>query len=657
MAIFGTMSITNAGQALYTKSQAGKPIIFTKLSIGSGQVYTQNTATLTDLVLTKFDVLIPLISLNTLKKSAAISGAISNIDMPVTTYICEVGLWATDPDVGLILYGYASAGTHGDYMASAFQGAYSWIYQVNVAIGNDSIYVTSNISNFLYDYVMLRTYTTFTVINGGNRKVINNSIADVHNVLAIRKVEKYDLYINVQDYGAKGDGITDDTIAIQTAINDTPSPGVLFFPRTNYSYNFTNLVIPSNKSDLKILGSGLVNSWLKSTALIPFSVQVNGFNIDSIRIQGPGIFVVGSILFKDDRVLNTADFDMNVKNSYIAETETVVKTKGHGVSFESTFFYDIRSYIIDAGFPDISVYVPGSSNNGLFTTSFRGFTFKNNTVHFSPCMILKNTGTNAKNLMGVIISGNQLQGSSGYIEGYVRNCQVSNNIHYQCGNVRKALFMLNGCDNLNIELNVSGTKLEVEGLDTYCNEIIDSDGVCNNLTIKGNIQDVYKDCFLFRAGGKGIKIDVNANNISIGGNYSLVNLSVPTSVYDGIVVNGVVTSPNTDFLAVKRDYNLVRNYNINLEVIGDFQRYDNLDPAESGTRRPVTGIYSGDGTTSQHIIVKFKAALIQISSNNYFVMSSVISHEVAPDITITDAGFTIRGTANTSGTLYSFRAQ
>jgi len=656
MAIFRTMSITNAGQTLYTKAQGGKPIIFTKLSIGSGQVGMQNPATLTTLVLPKFDILISSISSNRLAKSVAISGSISNIDMTVATYICEIGVWATDPDVGLILYGYGCAAAQGDYMTPASQGACSWLYQINAYIGN-AANITANISNIIYDYSVLGTDTTFTVINGRNQKAINKSVDTALNMLVNGKVGKGDLYINVQEYGAKGDGITDDTLAIQAAINATPSPGVLFFPTTTSSYNFTNLIIPSNKSELKILGSGVVDTWLKSTALIPFSVQVNGFTIDSIRIQGPGIFVVGSILFKDDRALNTADFDMSVSNSYIAETEVVVKTKGHGVSFESTFFYDIRSCIIDAGFPDISVYVPGSSNNGLFTTSFRGFTFKNNTVHFSPCMILKNTGSNAKNLMGVIISGNQLQGSSGYIEGYVRNCQVTNNIHYQCGNVRQALFMLNGCDNLNIELNVSGTKLAIEGLDTYCSEIIDSDGACNNLTFKGNIQDVYKDCFLFRAGGKGIKIDVNANNISIGGNYSLVNLATPASVYDGILVNGVVTSPYGDFIAVKRESNLVRNYNINLEIVGDFQKYDNLDPAESGTRRPFTGIYIGDEATSQYIVVKFKAALIQIFSNNYFGMSSVLSHEVAPDILIIDSGFTISGAANISGTVYSFRAQ
>lgn len=182
MAIFGNMQITNAGQALYVKAQAGKPIIFTKLSIGSGQIGTQNPVTLTNLVLPEFDVAISSISPNTIAKSAAISGMINNDNMLVAMYICEIGLWATDPDTGLILYGYASAGTQGDYMAPATQGAYSWMYQVNATIGN-AANVTANISNLEYDYSVLSTDTTFNVIAGGNQKAINKSIDNELNAL------------------------------------------------------------------------------------------------------------------------------------------------------------------------------------------------------------------------------------------------------------------------------------------------------------------------------------------------------------------------------------------------------------------------------------------------------------------------------------------
>ena len=41
--------------------------------------------------------------------------------------------------------------------------------------------------------------------------------------------------VNVKDFGAKGDGVTDDTLSIQTAINCLPKNGRLYFPEGVYS--------------------------------------------------------------------------------------------------------------------------------------------------------------------------------------------------------------------------------------------------------------------------------------------------------------------------------------------------------------------------------------------------------------------------------------
>ena len=56
MAIFNNMSITNKGQVLYAKAQAGQELHFTKMMVGSGKIDSRNPATLTTLIEPKFDV-------------------------------------------------------------------------------------------------------------------------------------------------------------------------------------------------------------------------------------------------------------------------------------------------------------------------------------------------------------------------------------------------------------------------------------------------------------------------------------------------------------------------------------------------------------------------------------------------------------------------
>ena len=51
--------------------------------------------------------------------------------------------------------------------------------------------------------------------------------------------------------------------------------------------------------------------------------------------------------------------------------------------------------------------------------------FRDNRVYYSPCEILNNVGENKMNLSGVLITGNQLEGSTTYIEGYVRNRKIT----------------------------------------------------------------------------------------------------------------------------------------------------------------------------------------------------------------------------------------
>ncbi|NRQ51998.1 hypothetical protein [Brevibacillus sp. HD1.4A] len=141
MAQYSTMVITELGKVLYAKSQTGKPLVYTKMGIGSGQV-SGDPSNLTDLA--QPIGYFPISSFSITGNTAQIKGVFQNADIHVTTYSCELGIFANDPDYGEILYAYANAGGSGDYIPPIEAGPYSREFQINVVVGS-ATQVTANI--------------------------------------------------------------------------------------------------------------------------------------------------------------------------------------------------------------------------------------------------------------------------------------------------------------------------------------------------------------------------------------------------------------------------------------------------------------------------------------------------------------------------------
>lgn len=115
MAAFPTMTLTNAGQALQTKVQAGATLTFTRIALGDGQLNGQPISPLTALISQKASVEVD--SVRVVDDSTAqASGFFSNADITTGFWWRETGLFAQDPDNGEILYGYTNAGDAGDYI-------------------------------------------------------------------------------------------------------------------------------------------------------------------------------------------------------------------------------------------------------------------------------------------------------------------------------------------------------------------------------------------------------------------------------------------------------------------------------------------------------------------------------------------------------------
>lgn len=113
MSAFGGLKFTQFGLNLQAKAQIGTELQYTRIGIGDGH-YSGDILDITNL---EHQVLsLPITSLSVSGGMARIGSALSNQDLQTGFYLREIGIFATDPDEGEILYGYANAGDFAGYV-------------------------------------------------------------------------------------------------------------------------------------------------------------------------------------------------------------------------------------------------------------------------------------------------------------------------------------------------------------------------------------------------------------------------------------------------------------------------------------------------------------------------------------------------------------
>jgi hypothetical protein len=114
MSSFSAKGLTNKGRALQAKAQAGVELVYTKAVIGDGNLGNQSIGPLTNVISAKKTY--PLTRFNYTGNMASIGFDLTNQDVTTGFYFREIGIFATDPDEGEILYWYANAGDTDDYI-------------------------------------------------------------------------------------------------------------------------------------------------------------------------------------------------------------------------------------------------------------------------------------------------------------------------------------------------------------------------------------------------------------------------------------------------------------------------------------------------------------------------------------------------------------
>ena len=129
--------VTNKGLALIAKTTLGS-IVFTKIETGNGTYEEgEDLASRNDLKSVKQSFLI-----SSVKKASdtrvRLRSVISNENLTEGYYINEIGLFATDPDEGEILYSITVAEGNGDYLSEFVSNVYSITLDTYVNVSNAS---------------------------------------------------------------------------------------------------------------------------------------------------------------------------------------------------------------------------------------------------------------------------------------------------------------------------------------------------------------------------------------------------------------------------------------------------------------------------------------------------------------------------------------
>lgn len=297
------------------------------------------------------------------------------------------------------------------------------------------------------------------------------------------------LTVNIRDFGAKGDGHTDDSDAINKAINKVfiSGGGTVIIPSSNKSYLFrqinlkTNVILKGTGGTLKFIDNIATN---KNTSYYPIN------NLGSYNVRYENLIIYGN-------GKNNANFKVCDVITCVGENSQVINCKIYDAPDSGIMFSSTKNGLCDnneiIGGRDCGIYINASKENPNF-----GAVISNNKIND---YII--TGIGIKRMSSnIVVNNNQIINCGNGITledftndkmGYPTYITLKDNLikhtgYYDDARLARRGISISRGDNITVENNaIEDTK----GVALVCNNAINTIVRNNTLvSVEGNAVDL-----------------------------------------------------------------------------------------------------------------------------------------------------------------------
>lgn len=236
---------------------------------------------------------------------------------------------------------------------------------------------------------------TFMIVGKNSSKTVsaikvNNNVQATGNEINIK-------YPPNNLIGAKGDGITDDTTAIQNIINSCSWGDTLYFPKGTYKVSGLTIPIAIN-----IIGYSKLSTIIKNTSVTNPCIKIKN-TLEMMRIQNIGIWGNGTTIYGTNA---TSSYGIMLDGCVLINIDNIWM-RGHG----NHSIYATSTHVNNINISNSEIEWGKKDGINIITHSSSG---QKNAIYINNCNIAGN-GRNGISIWGnsISISHNTIQGNKG----------------------------------------------------------------------------------------------------------------------------------------------------------------------------------------------------------------------------------------------------